>query len=797
MHCIESDKVRAALQRIKSIEASAVFDSMDNQFFIMSNKLKCPLTLNLYTEEYNDLLNLKRTCDLFTLVRVAADNLRADLYSNKPEHRRKVSLCEYLSLVCAPEMESRIGRMQESLEFLGFNVMLRFRESIVTQGYVYTAIHGKEINQLITLQAGGKISFKEEAGLIQPSIRKYKLNKYLFKILSDLFLNNGKSPNAGHILFPGSELVNSEEIQMLANDLCQRIEQTLAPLNYIVLKGAQCVAAYSNKCSHTSSCMQNASVSTFLPYIINPDTVRILVGVDKEGYIKSRRIIYKIKGEENAWYAGRVYASDRIYYEAFDDFLNLTINKPRLLTIPTVGDNNFFKLIEKEYELSGGILRSEAVAQEALLHKLYDFYTHKSLDDKLATDEQYNFIDSTANCRGPHGTSQGGVTSGEPKDYRTDFYYPVLYKGQGLSRCRPYADDLMGFMPGNEFVIEKHPDMPDLLTVKTEALVSFDERPNAMSVESYRNQLTYRVSENISELCSQELHYSYDSFANLIGNDSRLLDYISKDSSQFPMKLFGTVNADNRSSRIFCVPVGDSSYVPYIDSSQLIATSQWILLPKSWLTYRINEQNEGCISVVPPGLSRNKSRLTDLRISSLSAKTVKGIPLFELGEDGQIFSEIIDIERILPNYLKLAKEYGINDLMIDERTDCGINVHIYSAEAGGFQFYVPEDATIDVLTYEQQYTQPERRAYTISKRKYLDCRQIAADIVELEPTIYSENKKTFASQAVNSLCGVILKPHARRLKDGSIVHKEVYDAFRKVESFTELQNKNSTHTIGA
>ena len=36
-------------------------------------------------------------------------------------------------------------------------------------------IHGKEINQLITLQAGGNIGFKEEAGLIQPSIRNEKI----------------------------------------------------------------------------------------------------------------------------------------------------------------------------------------------------------------------------------------------------------------------------------------------------------------------------------------------------------------------------------------------------------------------------------------------------------------------------------------------------------------------------------------------------------------------------------------------------------------------------------------------
>ena len=97
MHCIESDKVRTALQRIKSLEALALFDSMDNKFFVMSNKLKCPLTLSLYTEEYNDLLNLKRTCDLLALVRVAADNLRADLYSKETEHERKVILCKYLS----------------------------------------------------------------------------------------------------------------------------------------------------------------------------------------------------------------------------------------------------------------------------------------------------------------------------------------------------------------------------------------------------------------------------------------------------------------------------------------------------------------------------------------------------------------------------------------------------------------------------------------------------------------------------------------------------------------------------
>ena len=803
MHCIEIKKVRAILEAIRLRESNASSQSLAETMYGMNGKLKCPLTISLYTKEFDELLSSKRTENLLDLLYMAADNLKNEVVTTTnqadPKHEVVVEVFTIIKNICYPTVTGNASYIEDSIVSVAFNAMLRLRESIVRSGYVYTAIHGKVANQLVTLQACGLI-LDEEAGQIQPSVRTYKLNKYMYKILSDIFFSNGELSNARHLSFSHSELLNAEMLQVITNKLCQYIEGALAPLTYVVLKGAQCVAAYSNKCSHTTSCMQHASVSTFLPYVINPETVRVLVGVDKHGFIKSRRIIYKIKGQEDAWYAGRVYASERVYYEAFEDFLSFKIDKPTSLTIHTMGGDSFKKLIEEEYKLSDNSLRNDAVSQNNLLDKLHDIYSHSSAGAKPITEEVYNFVDSTANSRGPHGISQRYSITDTPQDYRTDFYYPVMYKGQPLARCHPYADDLMGFAPGNEMIVDRHPDMPELLTIKVEALVGFDDRPAVISLDNYRNQTIYNTKKDIDELRLQELTFTYDSFGNLFGSDVVPLDFLKREP-QFPMQFYATLSITNRSTAMLCRPVRSESnrfpnHPELAISDTLMPVSQWVWLPKEWLTYRINEEGKGCVGLVPPSVSRNKALLTDLKIAALGGMSAKGIQLFKIDEDGTIKSELIDIAKLLPDYLELAQKHNISNLMIEERTDYGVNVNIYSGARAGFNLFVPEDMTVNILTYHRQQDSAGKKTYTISREKYLDIQHESMDIVKLEPTIYGDDKRAFAEQVVSSLCGTILRPHARRLKDGSIVHKEVYDAFRKVESFTELQHSLSTHTLG-
>ena len=53
MHCIEIKKVRAILAAIRLRESNGSSQSLAETMYSMNGKLKCPLTISLYTKEFD------------------------------------------------------------------------------------------------------------------------------------------------------------------------------------------------------------------------------------------------------------------------------------------------------------------------------------------------------------------------------------------------------------------------------------------------------------------------------------------------------------------------------------------------------------------------------------------------------------------------------------------------------------------------------------------------------------------------------------------------------------------------
>lgn len=678
-----------------------------------------------------------------------------------------------------------------NVEEISSNIHIRLKESIFQDGYVYTPFFGKTDYQERMLRCA-----LDGCDASPFKIQTVKLSAFIFKMMEELFYAESDTTNftGDANLVEEQRVTSKDNLRKIAAAVTHACTNISNPLRFVVLKGTHVLAAYSNKTSLTESCMQNIVPVTFLNYMYNQDSVRILVGIDGNNKIRIRRLIYKLDNSDGLWYAGRIYATDATLNKVAHDLIgNLYKNKDQVLTLPTIGDCDIMRFLsDYEARCCSNFNKERGSKETDYMHRMHDYYTiNNSTEYK---DEEYKFIDTTATPNSP----QGYACRMRDNKYVITLHVPIQYGEQSLLYISAYYDDLVEHFGGKTFSINKHADNSELYTTTLTFGISTkpkDDRLNAYVISKRILSNSYSMPNGGSDsylLYLSDINDLTTLYGGAIrsgtGNIFQSIDrfWNRKDTGEFVI-----LQAPDSELGVGAEDELSLYNVSRNGIENIISLGNYFALSKSYLHYDMYTESL-CFFNPKAWLSIRPEKFF---LEDVNSTTDNDDECGDIDE----YTPIQDVGCILPHYNELKKIAGVDNLPIrfnPVKDPVSANVWVERRPEEHERIEISKRVADKILAYDLITTaspdlstehglpcKPMQYTYGIAESYYVSASTASDKYLQLAEEFYGKNVFALKEQAIETMNGIVLKIHARKLADGTLVYKNIQQAMKVLNKF--------------
>lgn len=809
---IKTNQISYHLNKTNDFAVRRLAERKDHRYYdVLGTRLAhgtCPVFL---ANGYQDKLCSDDTFSLFHLLYSISTVPKADnrtvldsnlgeamagMYPNMDKSYIRRSVLMFKAFLTEDVMFTTDKTQSLKLSDVSSNVHIRLKESIFQNGYVYTPFFGKTDYQERMLRSA------LDADDIAPfKIQTVKLSAFIFKMMEELFYAESDATNYT------SDVELEEQYQVTSKDNLRKIAAAVAhactnisnPLRFVVLKGTHILAAYSNKTSLTESCMQNIVPVTFLNYMYNKDSIRILVGIDGSNKVRIRRLIYKLDNSDGLWYAGRIYATDGSLDKVAHDLIdNLYKNKDQVITLPTVGDCDIMQFLsDYEDRCSSELNKDRGSKGTDYMHRMCDYYV---IDNNTKyEDEEYRFVDTTSTPNSP----QGSACRIKDNKYAVTLRIPIQYGEQSLLYINAYYDDLIENFGGQTFRIDKHADTSELYTLSATLGISNkpkDDRLNAYTISKRMLSGNYGMTMEDRDgylLYASDINNLITLYGGAIRSGlSQVYQCIDrfwnrKDTGEFVM-----VSEPDPE-----LGIGDADEISLYNISEngtddIIFIGNYFALSKSYLHYDM--YTESLCFFSPKSWLSIKPEKFCLEIVNSATDEDSDIDKFTPVKDtGCLFPHYDELKKIagvdsLPIRFNPVKDPVYANVWVEKRPQEYERVEISKRVADKILAY--DLITITSPDFSAEYNlpcKPMQYTYGITDTYYVGASHSSDKYSQLAEEFYGKNVFAIKDQAIETMNGIVLKIHARKLADGTLVYKNIQQAMKVLNKFNVvLEQKN-------